>query len=230
MVRHGQSIWNHDSKFTGWTDIPLTKKGLDEAKQISKFLIQNKIQPNVYFTSVLKRCINTTHVIRDLVDSKFKTKSDIYTSWRLNEKHYGCLEGVPRDEIRGSFGKKFTSMMRNNFYMKPPVIEENELPKKCNQYPIFRNCYYESIKYGESKENVLSRLLPYYENDILYSFQLNQIPMIVTHKHCVRVLMKHLLKISDQDFENFTIPSDHLVEIDIDDNRNLVDYKYIRYI
>ena len=168
--------------FTGWTNIPLTDYGKYEAIKMSESLKKNNLYPNIIFTSVLNRAIDTSNIIK----KEFNNNSiDIYTSWRLNEKHYGTLEGIPRKYIRDIYGDKFTKMMRSNFYMKPPIIKNYNNQKK---YPVYRNCYFESIKHGESKENVLDRLLPYYQNDILYTFNENKFPLIITHKHTARAV------------------------------------------
>ena len=227
MVRHGQSIWNHDSKFTGWTDIPLTEKGMVEARSIAHALIEKKIYPNVYFSSVLKRALTTNNIIKNEIKKNKNITTTTYTSWRLNEKHYGTLEGIPRKYIRKEFGDKFTSMMRNNFYMKPPVVRHT--PYEQNKYPVYQNCYYDSMKNGESKENVLDRLLPYFQNDILYTLKDNNIPMIVTHKHCARVLIKYLLKMSDEEFENYNIPSKQIIEIHLNNDNTLKDLQFFDY-
>jgi len=131
----------------------------------------------------------------------------IHTSWRLNEKHYGTLEGVPRQHIRDVYGDKFTTMMRSNYTMKPPFIKY----KVTHDYPVYKNCYFHTIQHGESKENVLERLLPYYENDILSTLEENHTPLIVTHKHTARVLMKHVLKMSDEEFEGYELPKQMMV-------------------
>jgi 2,3-bisphosphoglycerate-dependent phosphoglycerate mutase len=199
LIRHGQSIWNHDSKFTGWTNIPLTDVGRKEAKHIADTLIDYNIRPNVYFSSVLDRSVETAKIIK----KNIKKSENLYTSWRLNEKHYGTLEGIPRQYIRNEYGDKFTNMMRNNFYMKPPVLN---IPQYTNTYQVFKNCYYNSIKHGESKENVLQRLLPYFQNDVLYTLSENKLPIVVTHKHCIRVLMKHYLRLNEEEFEEYKIP------------------------
>jgi len=223
ISRHGESIWNQDSKFTGWTNIPLTDKGRLEAKQMAA--VMKPYRPSIIFTSVLQRSIETSTIIQKelRMELKKELKNEIkpidipiHTSWRLNEKHYGTLEGVPRKYIRDVYGELFTQMMRSNFTMKPPVlknIENNSL------YPVYRNCYLESIKHGESKENVLTRLLPYYENDILYTLSEGHTPLILTHKHTARVLMKHLLQMSDEVFENYELPNKIIVV-------NLLNLKY----
>jgi 2,3-bisphosphoglycerate-dependent phosphoglycerate mutase len=138
----------------------------------------------------------------------------IHTSWRLNEKHYGTLEGIPRKYIRDVYGELFTKMMRSNFTMKPPILKSTDVKDanvNAGTYPVYKNCYLESIKHGESKENVLARLLPYYENDILYTLSEGHTPLILTHKHTARVLMKHLLQMNDEVFENYELPNKILV-------------------
>ena len=214
LVRHGESIWNQDSKFTGWTNIPLTDNGREEAKNIANTIISNNLLPNIIFTSVLHRTIETSNIIKKELNTN---DIPIHTSWRLNEKHYGTLEGVPRQYIRDMYGDKFTKMMRCNYNMKPPIIKDYNYD---NEYPIYRNCYFEKIKNGESKEHVLERLLPYYENDILYTLTEKYFPLIVTHKHTARVLMKHLLKINDEDFDFYELPSKKIFLIELDHKLN----------
>ena len=208
IARHGESIWNQDSKFTGWTNIPLTDKGRMEAKKMAA--VMQAYKPTIIFTSVLQRSIETSTIIQKNLQTQDKD-IPIHTSWRLNEKHYGTLEGIPRKYIRDVYGELFTRMMRSNYTMKPPILKNaNELIDSC-KYPVYKNCYLESIKFGESKENVLARLLPYYENDILYTLSENHTPIILTHKHTARVLMKHLLQMNEEVFENYELPNKILV-------------------
>lgn len=224
MVRHGESIWNQDSKFTGWTNIPLTTNGRLEAHNIGKTLLKNNIYPNIIFTSVLNRAIETSNIIK----YEFNDVKDIpiHTTWRLNEKHYGNLEGMPRQNVRDVYGDKFTKMMRTSYYIKPPIIKNSSY---ISEYSVYRNCYFEKIKNGESKRNVLKRLLPYYENDILYTLSENKFPLIVTHKHTARVLMKYLLKIHDDDFENYELPNKKIFLVYLDDNYNYTSHIEIPY-
>jgi 2,3-bisphosphoglycerate-dependent phosphoglycerate mutase len=217
VIRHGESIWNQDSKFTGWTNIPLTNKGKVDATNIGLRLIKNNLIPNIIFSSVLERAIDTSNIIKDVIDSK---DIPIHTSWRLNEKHYGTLEGIPRNYIRNLYGDKFTQLMRKSFSMKPPIIKNYSYTET---YPIYKNCYFKKIKNGESKENVLNRLLPYFENDILFTLSENKLPLIVTHKHTLRVLMKHLLKMSDEDFENYDVKDNCIITLFFDDDNYFID-------
>jgi len=222
IARHGESIWNHDRKFTGWTNIPLSKKGVIEAHMMSETLIKNNLYPTIFFTSSLDRAIDTGNIIKN----KMNKDIPLHTSWRLNEKHYGTLEGVPRKYIRDLYGDKFTQMMRSNFNMKHPIIKEHQF---TYDYSIYKNCYFEKIKNGESKEDVLNRFLPYYENDILYTLTQNKYPLIVSHKHTVRVLMKHLLKLNEEDFEKYELPSKKILNIYLDDKFNYIKMDEIEY-
>jgi 2,3-bisphosphoglycerate-dependent phosphoglycerate mutase len=226
IVRHGESIWNKDSKFTGWTNIPLTNNGRREAENIGLSLIENKIYPDILFSSVLERSVETSNIIRDVLIKHTTTDTPVHTSWRLNEKHYGTLEGVPREYIRNLYGEKFTQLMRKSFNMKPPILKNYENDK---HYPIYKNCYFNTIKNGESKENVLYRLLPYFENDILFTLSENKTPLIITHKHTVRVLMKHLLKMGEEDFENYDIPNKSIMVLSFDNDNNYVNNSIIKY-
>jgi 2,3-bisphosphoglycerate-dependent phosphoglycerate mutase len=227
LIRHGESIWNKDSKFTGWTNIPLTNNGKKEASNIGKVLINNNLYPNIIFSSVLDRCIDTSNIIKKELNNN---DIQIHTSWRLNEKHYGTLEGVPRIYIRNIYGTNFTKLMRSDFLMKPPIIDNiDNIESINNSYPIYKNCYFEKIKNGESKKNVLNRLLPYYENDILYTLSENKFPLIITHKHTARVLMKHLLQIKDEDFENYQLPDKKILLINLNNDLTYQKHFEINY-
>jgi 2,3-bisphosphoglycerate-dependent phosphoglycerate mutase len=235
ISRHGESIWNQDSKFTGWTNIPLTDKGRLEAKQMAT--VMKPYRPSIIFTSVLQRSIETSTIIQKelRMELKKELKNEmkqkdylnipIHTSWRLNEKHYGTLEGIPRKYIRDVYGELFTQMMRSNFTMKPPILKNMD---NVSLYPVYRNCYLESIKHGESKENVLTRLLPYYENDILYTLSEGHTPLILTHKHTARVLMKHLLQMTDEVFENYELPNKILV-VNLNSDLKYVSHEELDY-
>ena len=212
LARHGESIWNQDSKFTGWTNIPLTLRGKKEAAQMALTMKENNIIPTIIFSSVLQRSIDTSQIIQKTLEVDIP----IHTSWRLNEKHYGTLEGVPRNYIRDLYGEKFTTVMRSHYTMKPPIITPSP-----ETYPVYKNCYFETIKHGESIENVLQRFLPYYENDILYTVKEKNVPLIVTHKHTARVLMKHLMKLDDAKFEKYELPKSMLL-ITLDNQLNYI--------
>jgi len=195
----------------------LTENGKQESQHIGRSLIMHNLIPNIMFTSVLDRAINTANIIKKEINGS-NDDIVIHTSWRLNEKHYGTIEGLPRQLIRQNYGNIFTDLIRNDFYTKPPIVYDYDHMKNVIQYPVYRNCYIDKLQYGESKQNVLERLLPYYENDILYTLSENKFPLIVTHKHCARVLMKHLLKISDVDFQKYKLPEQKILLVCLKEN------------
>jgi 2,3-bisphosphoglycerate-dependent phosphoglycerate mutase len=231
IARHGESIWNKDSKFTGWTNIPLTNTGREEAAKMALELYRRNVIPNLIFSSVLERSIETATIIQKQLYVVQHVNIPIYTSWRLNERHYGTLEGIPRQYIRDKFGNVFTHLIRCDYNMKPPIVRGYKVTQNAEEpkYPIYRNCYFHTIKHGESKENVLDRVLPYYENDILYTVSEGKLPLIITHKHTARVLMKNILCITDEDFEKYEFPNKAILDVELDDDSKYKSHREIDY-
>lgn len=225
IVRHGQSVWNMDSKFTGWTNIPLTEKGEQEAKSMAQVLNTYKWTPKVIFTSALERSVKTCNIIKQ---EAFKYDVPTLTTWRLNEKHYGQLEGIEREYIRELFGKEFTKKMRTNYHMLPPTLRE--LPSRIvYKYPVYRNQYYESISNGESKEDVFKRVIPYYIRFIEPAVSKGDTPLIVTHKHTARVIMKYIQNMNDDEFESYNIPNNKIMSIIFDESMKFRSITYCKY-
>ena len=225
IVRHGQSVWNLDSKFTGWTNIPLTEKGKEEAKSMAQVLLKYKWKPKVIFTSALERSIQTSNIIKK---EAFKYDVPTLTTWRLNEKHYGQLEGVAREYIRELFGNEFTKKMRTNYHMLPPTLREVQ-DRLVYKYPVYRNQYYDSIAHGESKDHVYKRIIPYYLRFIEPAIAKGDTPLVVTHKHTARVLMKHIQGMNDDDFENYKIPTNKIMSIIFDENMQFRSVTHCKY-
>jgi len=232
MVRHGESIWNSNSTFTGWSDIPLTTKGIQEAINMGAILKNNYIYPTKIFTSELSRAILTSNIIATYSSDEYinlESPIVIEKSWRLNEKHYGDLDGVRRQYLRDNFGDDYTKMLRNSYTMIPPTIQY----KMKNTYPIYMNKYYKQNIKGESKEMIYNRVIPYWNNILLpeitgynnkYSCSL-----ICTHKHTARVIMKHVKNISDGDFEHYQLPEKKMLFITIDENGKFISEYLIDY-
>ena len=215
IVRHGKSIWNQESKFTGWTNIPLDNVGKKEAINMGKILKKQNLIPNTIFSSTLYRAIDTS----SLINKNFEKSALIYSDWRLNEKHYGTLEGVEREKIRQKYGIEYTKKMRSSFHMLPPIVAE----EVSETYSTVKMCksaseYFEKIKLGESKKNVYDRVIPFYLEKIIPSIRNNDFPLIVTHKHSARVLMKYLKDINDKDFEKYKLPENKIIYIELDKN------------
>ena len=232
LVRHGRSIWNQESKFTGWANIPLHTSGKLQAQQMGIFFEKNKINIDHIFSSDLARALTTTKYIQDSIHHKSISSS---FHWRLNEKHYGTLEGVERQYIRDTYGKEYTQKMRASFTEYPPIIDsENRaeiseyedvhanIPSHNVDYMMSRMLYYHDYCNGESKECVFRRIIPYWNNYILPRIQCNGVPLIVTHKHAARVLMKYLFQIKDEHFETYELPDGKIIQVFLDESNNAV--------
>lgn len=226
IVRHGKSIWNQESKFTGWTNIPLNKTGKLEAENMGKILKKMNYNPSTIYSSTLYRAIDTSTII----NNNLKEKALIRSDWRLNEKHYGMLEGVKRQNIRDLYGEEFTKKMRTDYNMLPPIIN----PIKNNNYNTVNMCkeaetYFNKIQLGECKKDVYKRVLPFFFEKIIPCIKNNHFPLIVTHKHTARVLMKYLKNISDDDFENYSLPESKIIYLELDENMKEKTFELISY-
>ncbi len=226
IVRHGKSVWNQESKFTGWTNIPLNKTGKLEAENMGKILNKLNFNPSIIYSSTLYRAIDTSTII----NNNLNEKAFLHSDWRLNEKHYGMLEGVKRQNIRDLYGEEFTKKMRTDYNMLPPIIH----PIMNNHYNTVKMCkdaqnYFNKIQLGECKKDVYKRVLPFFYEKIIPCIESNNFPLIVTHKHTARVLMKHLKNISDDDFENYNLPENKIIYLELDKNMKEKSYELISY-
>jgi|TARA_Y100000992_G_C21260233_1_gene490862 2,3-bisphosphoglycerate-dependent phosphoglycerate mutase len=210
LVRHGESIWNKQNRFTGWTDIPLTKNGELQAENMGEILLRNKIKPHCIFTSNLERAIKTSEIIKNKLNNNF----EIYESWRLNEKSYGDCEGICRDDLIKLMSKDYVSELRRSFFMLPPNLE-NDMKHNLYDYQL-KTCkhYYEhNLQNGETKEMVLHRLLPHWYEAIIPKIKYHTCPLIVTHKHTARVLVKYLTQMPLKEFDNLDFPNSKIHHI-----------------
>jgi len=222
MIRHGESIWNHKSKFTGWTDIPLTDNGYQEAKNIGKTLEKLDLYPGYFFSSSLKRSIDTN----DIIMRTLKIRGENEINWRLNEKHYGYLDGIERNIVKNHFGEEYIELMRKSFTMLPPIYKDNN---ERHNFNTFTNMYFHLHPIGESKKMVFDRFKPYWKETILPTIYSGITPLICTHKHTARVLMKHIKKISDKDFESYELPSKKILYISLNDKGFINEERHIPY-
>ena len=227
LVRHGQSIWNRDNKFTGWTDIPLTLKGKKDALDIAWSLRTNNIYPTHIYTSELKRSVMTSNIIRQVY---MPIHIPLSTTWRLNEKFYGTLEGVSREYIKERYGREFTRRMRTEYNMPLPVLEESQQADVAIYRSNYENseeqkAYFEMIRFGETKMQLYQRTIPYWIKHIHPNYDKpHYLPLIITHKHTARVIMKHIIGMSDETFAEYDLPKDTVLDINVELG------KYNRYV
>lgn len=201
LTRHGQSHWNFENKFTGWTDIDLTEKGIAEAQKAGILLAQNGFEFDIAHTSYLKRAIRTLNIVLTQMDLLWLP---VHKSWRLNERHYGRLQGLNKDETRQKYGEEQVFIWRRSYDTPPP-----QLPTNDPRHPSHEARYseLESLPSGESLKTTKDRVMPYWNNEIAPQIKKGKRVLISAHGNSLRALIKHLEGISDEDICKLNIPT-----------------------
>ena len=213
ISRHGESIWNKSNRFTGWSNIDLTSNGKYQSYQKALILRNNNLIPNRIITSTLIRSIDTAEIIK----SELNIQSNIEKSWKLNERHYGMLEGLNRNDAYDIYTKKKIQSIREKFYYMPYiinneiVIDKNKLINDNIQTPI-----------GESNNMVYKRVYPYWDNEIKNYLEQNRIILIISHKNSIRCLMKIIENLSVGEFDNTNIENNELLLYNFDENFRMI--------
>ena len=211
LLRHGQSEWNAKNLFTGWVDVPLSDQGRQEAVHGGELMKQENILPDVVFTSLLRRAIMTANLSLDAADRHW---IPVKRSWRLNERHYGALQGKDKKAIRDEYGDEQFMLWRRSYSTPPPEIElgsefsQDQDPRYCGE-PIPRT---------ECLEQVLERLLPYWEEAIVPELKSGKTVMVAAHGNALRAIVKHLDQISDEDISELNIPTGVPLYYELDEN------------
>ena len=219
LVRHGQSIWNLENKFTGWTDVDLSKKGIEEAKEAGQKLKKNNLHFDLAYTSYLKRAQNTLKIIlNELGDSP-----TIKKSYKLNERHYGALQGLNKAETAKKYGDEQVKLWRRSAKVRPPKLSLDD-PRYPGNDPL-----YDGIKNLPVCENLLDtvkRVVEYYKEEIKPNLKNHQI-IIVAHGNSLRGLIKYLDNISDEDIVKLEIPTGKPLCYELDNNLKPIKHYYI---
>jgi 2,3-bisphosphoglycerate-dependent phosphoglycerate mutase len=202
LLRHGNSVWNQKNLFTGWVDVDLSDQGREEAKRAGELLGASSLKPKVLFTSVLKRAINTAHIALDQIDRNWIPTQ---RSWRLNERHYGALQGLDKSETLEKYGKEQFQLWRRSFDVPPPPISDESEFSQVNdeRYAGLDS----NVPRTECLKDVLARMLPYWESDILPSLRSSGTVLVTAHGNSLRALVKHLDGISDSEISELNIPT-----------------------
>lgn len=203
LIRHGQSEWNLANLFTGWTDVDLTEHGAADAKHAGQALKQHGFRFDIAYTSYLKRAIKTLHYVLEETDSLW---IPVRKSWKLNERHYGALQGLNKQEVAAKYGEEQVHIWRRSFDTAPPLLQ-----KEDERYPAHEQKYKElaekEIPVGESLQTTIDRVIPYWEEEIKPSVKEGKSVIIAAHGNSLRGLMKYLENISDKDIVHVTIPT-----------------------
>ena len=200
LIRHGQSLWNAESRFTGWEDIDLSPKGEEEAKRAGQILVKNNLYFDCTYTSILKRSIRTLWIILKELDEVFLPT---YKSWRLNERHYGQLQGLNKEDTALKYGKDQVYKWRRSYSLPPPLMDKESL-KRLSQKKMFQNV---PVPEGESLEQTSNRVLPLWKKNILPELEKGKNILIVAHGNSLRALIKHIQKMDAEDIVSFEVPT-----------------------
>ena len=223
LIRHGQSVWNLERRFTGWADVSLTAHGKSEAKYAGQLIKVLNIEFDVYFTSLQIRAINTLEIILDILNKK---NSNIKKAWELNERHYGELTSLNKDEMMKKHGKKQVHVWRRSFDVPPPPMEKTH-PNHPSKYKAYINIPTDKIPDSESLKNTFERVMPYYEKNIKPLLSSKKNILISAHGNSLRALCKKLLNISNKKIVDFEIPTGNPLLIRFEENLKIKDYKYL---
>lgn len=203
LLRHGQSDWNQKNLFTGWVDVRLSDLGRAEAKRAGELLVERDVLPDVLHTSVLTRAIQTADIALEESDRLW---IDVRRSWRLNERHYGALQGLDKAETLEKYGQEQFMLWRRSFDTPPPPIDDDSRWSQVGD-PRYANLSDDEMPRTECLKDVIARMLPYWETDIIPDLQTGKTVLVTAHGNSLRALVKHLDGISDADIAELNIPT-----------------------
>lgn len=223
LLRHGQSTWNLENRFTGWTDVDLSDQGRDEAAKAGKLLKEEGYEFDLVYTSVLKRAIRTMWLALDELDQMWLP---VIRDWRLNERHYGGLQGLNKAETAEKHGEDQVKIWRRAFDIAPPPLEESD-----DRYPGHDRRYAgltkEQLPLTESLKDTIARFVPYWNDVIAPQVKSGKRVLIVAHGNSLRALVKHLDGISDADIINLNIPTGIPLMYELDENLKPLASRYL---
>ncbi|AYV94179.1 phosphoglyceromutase [Fusobacterium necrophorum subsp. funduliforme] len=203
LVRHGQSEWNLQNRFTGWADVDLSEMGIREAKDAGKALLSQKINFDLCFTSYQKRAIKTLQYILEELDMLYLP---VLKTWKLNERHYGALQGLNKAETAKKYGEEQVHIWRRSFDIQPPAMDKED-ERSARKDPKYKELKDSEIPLAESLKDTIARVLPYWNENISPEIRKGKNILIVAHGNSLRALVKHLLKISDEKIMELNLPT-----------------------
>jgi len=212
LLRHGESEWNAKNLFTGWVDVQLSEKGRTEATAGGRLLVDAGVLPDVVHTSVLRRAITTAHLALDAADRHW---IPVRRSWRLNERHYGALQGKDKKQTLAEFGEEQFMLWRRSYDVPPPAIELGSEYSQDGD-PRYADLG-DAMPRTECLKDVGARMLPYWHSDVIPDLQAGQIVLLAAHGNSIRALVKHLDGISDADIAGLNIPTGIPLVYELDD-------------
>ncbi len=223
LVRHGQSIWNLENRFTGWTDVGLTDQGRAEALSSGELLLADKYEFDVAYTSVLKRAIQTLWIILEKMELEW---IPVHRAWQLNERHYGALQGLNKAEMAVKFGEKQVKIWRRSYDIPPPALDDDD-PRHPRFDRRYANVEPADLPATESLKITLERVLPYWHNVLAPAILSGQRLLVAAHGNSLRALVKYLDNISDREIPELNIPTGIPLVYELDADLRPVDRYYL---
>jgi len=223
LLRHGESQWNKENRFTGWTDVPLNDKGVEEAVQAGRTLAREGYIFDVAYTSVLKRAIKTLWIVMEEMDLMW---IPVYNSWRLNERHYGALQGLNKAETAERHGMEQVKLWRRSYDVPPPALTPDD-PRYPGRDPIYAGLEPREIPLTECLKDTVTRFLPYWHETIAPVVRSGLRVIIAAHGNSLRALVKYLDDISDQDIVELNIPTGIPLVYELEDDLTAIRSYYL---
>ena len=223
LIRHGESEWNKANLFTGWTDVELSDKGQEEAKEAGRTLKAAGYDFDVCYTSYLKRAIHTLNFALDEMDRAWLP---VYKSYKLNERHYGALQGLNKSETAEKYGEDQVKIWRRSFNVQPPMLEEDDKRNPALQEQ-YRNEKGEKLPLAESLEDTIARVVPYFEEVIAKDMKAGKRVLVTAHGNSIRALVKYFENLSEDEILEVNIPTGIPLVYEFDDNMKVVSKQYL---
>ncbi len=223
LLRHGESTWNRENRFTGWTDVDLSEKGVSEAHEAGRLLSEEGFTFDVAYTSVLKRAIRTLWITLDDMDLMWLP---VKRSWRLNERHYGALQGLNKAETAAKYGEEQVFVWRRSYGTPPPALEFDD-PRNPRNDRRYADLAPEEVPLTECLKDTVTRFLPYWHDEIAPAIIEGKRVLIAAHGNSLRALVKHLDDISDEEIPNLNIPTGIPLVYELDQNLRPIRHYYL---
>ncbi|HUN66737.1 MAG TPA: 2,3-diphosphoglycerate-dependent phosphoglycerate mutase [Bacteroidota bacterium] len=223
LLRHGESVWNMENRFTGWTDVDLSEKGIREAHRAGTLLREEGYRFDVAYTSVLKRAIRTLWIALEEMDQMW---IPVFNSWRLNERHYGALQGLNKSEMAEKYGEAQVKIWRRSYDVRPPELDPADERSAAND-PRYRSLQKGEIPMAECLKDTVARFLPYWHGTIVPSIRAGNRIVIAAHGNSLRALVKYLDDIPDSEITELNIPTGIPLVYELDANLRPLKHEYL---
>jgi 2,3-bisphosphoglycerate-dependent phosphoglycerate mutase len=223
LLRHGESLWNKENRFTGWTDVDLSERGVQEAHEAGRLLKQEGFVFDIAYTSVLRRAVKTLWLALEELDLMW---IPVEHSWRLNERHYGALQGLNKAETTAQHGEQMVKIWRRSYDTPPPALEISD-PRWPGRDPRYAGLAREDVPLTESLKDTVARFLPFWHDVIAPALKSGRKPIIAAHGNSLRALVKYLDTVSEADITELNIPTGVPLVYELDDTLKPVSHRYL---